>query len=200
MLMGSFGAQSVAVIPHGVDVRIYTGQLPKRFSVGYLGQAGPDKGLRFLFDAWAKLGWNDVPLLVAGDNVDQVVPLWRRFGKGHLEVMGYVKSLADFFSRVSVYVQPSVTEGFGIEVLEAMMYGRPVVCSDGAGAADVVRKEKCGIVVAACSAEKIAEALAELRADPVRASNLGMAGVTAVTAYSWDAIRPRYVEVWKELL
>jgi len=42
------------------------------------------------------------------------------------KILGFVENLVDFYKQISVYIQPSITEGFGITPLEAMAYGRPV--------------------------------------------------------------------------
>jgi glycosyltransferase involved in cell wall biosynthesis len=198
--MEGYGCKKVVVVPHGCEMAAKVAPIPKKFVIGYLGQAGPDKGLRYLFEAWKKLNLKDGLLLVAGDNIDQALPLWRRFGGGNIEFMGFVKEISDFFDRISVYVQPSVTEGFGIEVLEAMAHGRPVICSSGAGAKDVVKDYANGLLCPARDSEKIANLIEKLYRKHDLVEFLANETRKTAEAHTWEKVRAKYVEVWNVLL
>lgn len=202
-LMKSFGCSNVAVVPHGCEIPATVAPLPKTFTVGYLGQAGPDKGLRYLFEAWKKLNLKDATLLIAGNNIDQALPLWRKFGGGNVEFIGFVKSISDFYNRLSLYVQPSVTEGFGMEVLEAAAHGRSVIVSEGAGAVDVVAHEDevfDGIVPPRDS-HAIAAKIDEFRSlspENMKEEGLGFRNISE--QYDWATIRNHYLYHWETLL
>lgn len=199
------GAKSerIKVIPHGVDTpKEALKPYPEKFTLGYMGAVGPDKGLRYLLEAWKKLDYKDAELVLAGrdSNSPFVTSLINAFGGGNIRRLGWVDNISDFYQNISCYVQPSVSEGFGCEVLEAMVYGRPVICSTGAGACDLVPvlytydasdvKELC---------EKIDVIKTGMKSpsnvfDPVEEwHKLAM-------NYTWDKIQSRYVSVWKELL
>jgi glycosyltransferase involved in cell wall biosynthesis len=199
-LMTQFGCKNVIVIPHGCILPKTIVPLPKRFTVGYLGQAGPDKGLRYLFEAWKKLDMRDGTLLIAGNNIDQALPLYRKFGGGNVQFMGFVRDVSEFFNKTSVYVQPSVTEGFGIEILEAMAHGRPVVASSGAGASEVVAHHVAGVVVPPRSSQALAEGILWARKEPRAAEGRAQKGLEAIKNYTWETIKARYVEAWNGLL
>lgn len=202
-LMRSYGCTNVTVIPHGCEIPAKVHPLPKTFTVGYLGQAGPDKGLRYLFEAWKKLNLKDATLLIAGNNIEQALPLWRQFGGGNVEFTGFVKDVSAFYNRISAYVQPSVTEGFGMEVLEAAAHGRSVIVSEGAGAVDLVAYEDDlfdGIVPPRDS-HAIAEKIAELRSmspETLEEEGLGFRNIS--DPYAWATIRNRYHYQWESLL
>lgn len=196
--MRGFGCdQGIVVIPHGVTLPDPASiqPAPLQFTVGYLGAVGPDKGLIYLFQAWANLNYPDATLLVAGRyaNSEFVHSLRRRFPGGRVELRGWVEKVADFYNAISLYVQPSVTEGFGIEVLEALSYSRPVLCSSGAGAADVVpgwyRFQPRDV-----------DGLA-LRIDQFRRGEVvGFLDARDIAeAHAWPLIRERYKQVWKNL-
>ncbi len=139
--MRSYGCKRIEVIPHGVDIPEKVTEPPKRFVVGALGSIGaPDKGIRTLLQAWKKLNYKDATLVLAGrdSTSDWVQHLVREYGGGAIELAGWQNKVADYYNRISLHIQPSLSEGFGIEVAEAFAHGRQVVCSDGAGAADIV--------------------------------------------------------------
>ncbi len=200
--MRSYGCKQVEVIPHGVDIpEKLPDELPARthkFVVGYLGAIGPDKGLVYLIQAWEKLAWQDATLIFGGRDSDSpfMRQLLDRFGhRGNYQLLGWVEDIAYFYNSLDLYVQPSITEGFGIEVLEAMAHGCGVLCSDGAGAADVVPEPwrfPAGDVTA------LAECIRKIR--QIGTKWIGLVGRELVKQYEWSIIRKHYQEVWRRLL
>jgi glycosyltransferase involved in cell wall biosynthesis len=109
--------------------------------------------------------------------------------------MGFVKNIEDFYNKINLYVQPSVTEGFGIEILESLAAGRPVVASDGAGAADCV--EDRGIVVPKKDSKSLAKAIDYFKNKKIYDPKYYQ---DQAEKYTWDKIKTKYINLWKELL
>lgn len=199
-VMRGFGyGGRIEVIPHGCEIPDRVTPAPARFTVGYLGCcAGPDKGLRYLLAAWKKLNYSDATLLLAGrDSTSPFVrSLVREFGGGNIRLLGWVDRIEDFYSQISLYVQPSVTEGFGIEVLESMAHGRVPLCSLGAGAADCLPDERTAFTPG--DAEELAGYIDHARDWDL--TKFGGHHAEYVRNFSWDKIRARYVSVWRGLL
>ncbi len=92
----------------------------------------------------------------------------------------------------------SVAENFGNAVLEAMACAVPVVVTPGVGLAEEVESSAAGKVVPA-DPEAIGVALAELAADPERASAMGRRGRAAVEErFTWRAVAERMRAVYRE--
>lgn len=199
-IMKSYGCDNKRiVISHGVELPSILKPLPNRFAVGYLGQAGPDKGIPYLVRAWKKLDYKDANLLIAGNQIDVFLGHARADGGRNIHLMGFVKSTSDLFNACSVYVQPSVTEGFGIEILEAMAHARPVIASEGAGASELVEDGVTGFVIPIRDVDGIAEAIEWCRVHPKEAAEMGIRGKQKVEAFTWDKIRAEYIKIWESL-
>lgn len=194
-LMHKYGCQNVEVIPHGCHLPSEVTPLPSRFSVGYLGQGGADKGLLYLVQAWASLNYPDCQLVIAGSGCQVVLDIIRKCGRGSIFLAGYIPSVATLYNSCSVYVQPSVTEGFGMEVIEAMSYGRPVICSDGAGAAGCITSD-VGMVVPKRDSEALADAIGFYKNNPANSQTIRQHAVK----YSWDVAKAQYCGLWNRLL
>jgi glycosyltransferase involved in cell wall biosynthesis len=82
-----------------------------------------------------------------------------------------------------LFVFPSLFEGLGIALLEAMAAGKPVVATDIAPLTEVVRRDVDGVLVPAADPEAIATAVLGLLGDPVRMSALGQAARARVRAH-----------------
>jgi glycosyltransferase involved in cell wall biosynthesis len=200
-VMKGYGVKDVTVIPHGVDFDPAEPPVPpERFTLGYLGAIGPDKGLATLLRAWKMLGYRDASLKIAGaHSASQFVSrLLEVVGGGNVELVGWVASPARFYEGLSAYVQPSRSEGFGIEVLEAMERGRVAIASKGAGASELV---PLGFTFAAKSVEELAAQID--RAKTAGRDSLARWGALMrkeSADYTWDKIRARYQELWRQML
>ena len=193
----------VYVIPHGVDLPAETWPLPPSFTAGYLGAYGPDKGLPYMLLAWKH--FNRGKLLMAGtccqafDGTDKDGWRWIQ-GVPNYSLMGWVKEISEFYRNISVYIQPSVTEGFGIEVLEAMAYGRPVIVTSGVGAADCVTDGVNGFIVPSRDPQAILEKLNWLYDNPLAIREMGHDARERARDFTWDKIEDKYKEFYTELL
>ncbi|MBZ5552569.1 MAG: glycosyltransferase family 4 protein [Acidobacteriia bacterium] len=93
-----------------------------------------------------------------------------------IHFLGFRPDLPDVLASLDVVVQPSLTEAGPLAPLEAMAMGRPVVATDVGGNSEEVIDGQTGIVVAAGSAEAIADAVTRLVSDPALAHQMGKAG------------------------
>lgn len=100
-----------------------------------------------------------------------------------------------------VFVNPALTEPFGLTLLEAAASGLPLVATENGGPNDIISNCDNGCLVDPLDAEAIAAALLRLLDDPRewrRASRSGLAGVRR--HYTWQAHAERYVEAVRGLL
>lgn len=216
-VMTKFGyKKEIEIIPHGCHVpEGPIAELPEKFTVGYLGTCGaPDKGLVYLLQAWKRLNIPDAKLVLGGADSQSpwVTYLVQQFGGSNIEQIGWVDNVSTFYNSLALYVQPSMTEGFGLEVIEAKAHGRPVICSTGAGAVDATRfRFEAGSVDQLMSwlihMYNLYEAWMKYKKEdlpyPDRSPSywkLCQEVKKDAYNYTWERIRSCYIKVWKELL
>ncbi len=85
---------------------------------------------------------------------------------------GYRKDVDRFLAGLDVFAFPSQSEGFGIAVVEAMLAGVPVVCSDAGGLPEIVSHERSGLIAPAGNADALAAAIGRLLDDGALATRL----------------------------
>ncbi|HVL47787.1 MAG TPA: glycosyltransferase family 4 protein [Candidatus Thermoplasmatota archaeon] len=90
------------------------------------------------------------------------------------------------YGRADVAALPSLREGFGLAVVEAWLYGKPVVVSAGAGIAELVRDGSNGFVVDPANADALADVVCEIFADASLADALGRGGLATTSAVTVD--------------
>jgi glycosyltransferase involved in cell wall biosynthesis len=100
--------------------------------------------------------------------------------------------LAALMAGASAYCLPSLYEGFGLTVLEAMACGAPVVVSDRGSLPEVVGQ--AGVIVAP-EVQAVTSALSGLLSDPERAGRLGAAGARRAAAFTWKRTADGWLRV-----
>jgi glycosyltransferase involved in cell wall biosynthesis len=175
----------VEVIPHGADIPAEAPPIPEAFTVGHLGANGPDKGQIYLIKAWNSLALPNSRILMAGE------------GTEYWGGLGYVADGRIVFRESSVYVQPSVTEGFGIPVLEAMAHARPVIVTSGCGSSELVEDGREGFVIPPRSPEEIASKIRYFHDNPEEVRRMGEAARLKAMRYSWERVEREYERVFQ---
>ena len=105
--------------------------------------------------------------------------------------------VAEFYNSISLYVQPSRTEGFGCEVLEAQAHNRAAICSNAAGAVDMA----VGIgTYEAGNVEELCEVLTAYKTSSAILASDAKYSRNNAEENTWDKIRERYKALWKSLL
>jgi len=192
-------------IPHGTNLpkKEDIKPFPEKFNVATLSQIGADKGQIYFLMAWKQLENIFSPELgytctVAGYGTEQ----WERVVKENQIKnikIGSVKNVADVYNNCTVYAHSSVTEGFGITVLEAMSYGRPVVVTDETGSADLIEDGKNGFIIPIRDVNAIIGTIRWLHDNPSECKKMGEAARKTAENYSWDKIREKYESVYAQI-
>src|SRR5262249_301650 len=112
----------------------------------------------------------------AGSQRDALAGQARRLGLDDaVRWLGSVEDPRALFWAIDIYVQPSVMEGLGVALLEAMACGLAPVARRGGGMAEVIEDRHRGLLVAAADSSALAQALDELIASPPARSSFGAA-------------------------
>jgi glycosyltransferase involved in cell wall biosynthesis len=121
---------------------------------------------------------------------------------GRVEFAGPVPhaALPRRYREADLFVLPSLSDAFGIPVVEAMACGLPVVAARTGGIQDSVEHGRTGLLVEPGDAGALAAAAQELLADPARARSMGEAGrERAVRLFSWDRAAALLAEHYRAL-
>ena len=154
----------------------------------YAGQSSIRKGIPVLMEAWDKTQLRDAELLLVGswqlaDAKLQQLPRGVRFA-------GPVgpEKLRDLYHESDVFVFPSLADGFGLVILEALACGLPVIATDSTGAPDVL-DDSCGRVVQAGNVEQLAEILRWFAANRESLGSMRSAARAKAETFTWDSYR-----------
>ena len=181
-------AARVKAIPYGVDLQNFTPapveRSAKPFQVTYVGRISSRKGIGYLLHAYQRFQRPDSRLRLVGSIAGNAACLRPYAGLfSHLPHMPQFR-LQEVYRDTDVFVFPSLLEGLGLVVLEAMACGCPVIVSAN-GPCDVVRDGVDGIIVPAEDAAAIEEALNRLYDDRALLRSMAIAARSGAEAHSW---------------
>ena len=186
--------RKILCLPLAVDTSAFhPGSTPHRgFRLLFCGAASLQKGIPYLLQAFAALRLPDAELWLVGGIGDDVRPLLERFGGPWLRCLGPVphQQLAEVYRACDALCLPSIQDGFGTVVTQAMACGLPVIVSENVGAADAL-DPSTGMVVPVRDVDALGRAIVALYDDPERRRAMGRRAAERVRgAGSWSA----YVE------
>jgi glycosyltransferase involved in cell wall biosynthesis len=174
--------------------------LPDRY-VLTVGRLDPRRGIDHLLRALSEPGGPEMPLVLVGnEDADEVAAVASAAGlpDGRVLSLGFVSD-ADYavvLERASVFVLPSIEEGFGLPLIEAFTFGTPVVHSDVPALTEIAAD--AGIVVPRADLEqypaRLAQAITAVVRDPALAERLRFQGLDRSKAFSW---RGSAEKVWQ---
>lgn len=215
----------IAVIYNGVDFDLYNGNtdrgridevLQKRnLEYGkyffYLGTIEPRKNIYRMIGAYAacvkrlKAEGKEVPKLVLGGKLgwyyDEIL---ERIKKENIEdsirLLGYVDETEKpaLYSGCLAFLFPSLYEGFGLPIAEAMACGAPVLTANSTSLAEIA--ENNAILCDPLSENDIAEGMYRLATEPDTREKLSQSGMEHVKRFTWDASSEKLYELYKDVL
>lgn len=185
-------APGSAVTPHAPHNARY---------VLYLGSNKPHKNLVRLIEAFSRVPDHTVRLVIAGA-WDARYPEARRCAEAldltdRIVFRGPVAEaeLAALYAGAALFVFPSLYEGFGLPVLEAMACGAPVVCANTSSLPEVAGD--AALQVDPLDVDALATAMARVLADPALAADLRARGLRQAARFSWAQTAQRTLEIYR---
>jgi glycosyltransferase involved in cell wall biosynthesis len=106
--------------------------------------------------------------------------------------------LIELYNAADVLVFPSLFEGFGMPLLEAMACGTPVVTSNVSAMPEVVGDD--GMLVDPNSPQSIAEAIIRLHHDPILHAKLTAGGLTRVKSFTWQNTAEQIAKIYEQIV
>ena len=176
-----------SVVPNGIDLtRFPTSAVFDRSSVdgnpvlGAIGSMTPEKGFEVLLDAMVgvKRHFPRVQLFALGDGPlrAELEHRVQHLGLGEtVRFLGTVEDVRPWLHTFDLVVQPSLREGQGLALLEAMAVGCPVIASRVGGIPEFIEHQKTGILTTPGDSSALAGAICELAGDEERRNLLARA-------------------------
>ncbi|ASA78636.1 glycosyltransferase family 4 protein [Thermococcus sp. 5-4] len=203
-------SEKITLLPNGVDFHIFrplsrVKKVP--YSILYVGRLDKRKGLYYLIKAMKHIT-KELPtarLYIIGsghlrNNLEQLIKNERV--NNNVVFLGNVPldDLVKWYNKAEVFVLPSLFEGFGIVVLEAIACGTPVVGTNVPGIVDIIEHEKTGVLVSPKSELGLKEQLVYLLSSPkIRRKLTHKSRKRLERKFEWKVIVERLTELYHDV-
>lgn len=178
--------------------------LPERFWL-FIGTIEPRKNLPQLLQAYARLPHDErLPLILGGGGGWGLAPVQdtiaRRGLSQSVHLAGFIPSeeLPLWYNAADVFLYPSVFEGFGLPVLEAMACGTPVITSNVSSLPEVA--EGAGLCLPPDDIDAWTDALHTLARDDQWRSTARIAGIRKASQFDWQHTARLTIESYRKAL
>lgn len=204
-----FEAGQLRLVPMGVDAEQATEAEIAAVRDAYdlhrpyilwTGTVEPRKNLPRLIKAFGQLQ-TEADLVLAGPRGwnEDLQQLTKGSTREDIKILGFVprEHLRPLYAAADVFCFPSLFEGFGLPVLEAMAQGTPVVTSKGTSTEELA--DGAGILVDPSKARSIASGIREVLEDESLARRLSQAGLERAASYSWSETARLTLNCYREV-
>ncbi|MGH9336409.1 MAG: glycosyltransferase family 4 protein, partial [Vicinamibacteria bacterium] len=210
--------RKIRAIPHAPDVQFQPrrdreslDRIESRYGVRrpyllYVGTLEPRKNLARAVTGFSRVAteYPDHRFYLAGDlgwQAKDLLQTMERLPHGNrIERLGYVaeEDLAALYSNAELFVYPSLYEGFGLPVIEAMACGAPVLTSNTSSLAEIA--DGAAVLVDPHDVEQIAEGMGRALSDEIGRERLVASGLARARSFSWERTTRETLAVYEEAL
>ena len=191
LIKEGFNINNIKVIPYGVDTSkfIYKRKdyLSGKFRVIFIGSLNQRKGVSYLLKALSKL--TNVELIIVGRGIFDL----KLIENYNFDIKIYrdvpFKKLLNLMHSSHCFVLPSIIEGFGQVIIEAMATGLPVIVSENTIGRDIIIDGKNGFLVPIRNVNAIEEALLMLQQNTDLINEIGYNGHLFAKSLTWEKFR-----------
>jgi alpha-maltose-1-phosphate synthase len=204
-----YGYEKKAVmVKVGVDAGMFSPRVriantpPKTFRVCCVGRVEFAKGVAYLLEAWNRLRLPHAELVLVGEVKPQMKSLLQGCAERGVRLAGVLpqSEVARCYQESDAFVLPSLHEGFGLVLLEAMASGLPVVATDRTGAKDCIADGKEGLIVPARDAAALANAILWCYEHPEERAAMGRAARARIESeFTLEHYNERVIALYRNL-
>ena len=189
--------------PYGVDLEKFR-YIPKNddvFRMIFVGITSFQKGIQYLLEAVNQLNLKNSELILIGGIENQFKDILKKY-KGKFKYLGSIdhNELVNYYSNSSVYVHPSIQDGSGMVVTEAMACGLPVIISENTGAKDCVRNGKDGFIIPIRDVKTLKQKIQYFYDNPEERERMGKNAREQAMKYTWKKYQESLIKKLEEVV
>ncbi|ACV67681.1 glycosyltransferase family 4 protein [Desulfohalobium retbaense] len=192
-------------VPYGVDLTHFK-QIEKEdsiFRVIYAGRLSLQKGSHYLLQAIYELDLPNFEFWHLGSMAQEIEPFLKKYDSKKIFLKGHKpqNELYKYYSQGNVFCFPSIHDGFGMVIIQAMACALPVIGSEKTGTSDIVEDNKDGFVIPIRDVEAIKEKILYLYENQDICYQMGQAAKEKVSSgFTWDDYGRKMIGQYQRIL
>lgn len=191
LVNAGISADRIAVIPYGFETKhrkqdVHRNEMDKlRFL--FVGEISPQKGI-YDYIAVAQKFYGLAEFHAAGGGVERLPVADKSNFEHSIVYHGFLTKdqLFELYQQCDVFVFPSLGDGFGFVVLEALSFGLPVICSRNSVGEDIIRDQYNGLLINAGDSTQLAEKIKWFVENRSFLDSMKKNAVESALQYSWS--------------
>lgn len=196
--------EKIITVPYGADLSAFH-PVPKedeKFRVIFCGGLTLQKGVHYLLQAYSELRLPNAELWLVGNVAEEIRPFLERYRRADIVTHGSKpqSELLWYYSQCNIFCLPSVQDGFGMVLLQAMACGLPAVCTTNTVGEDVIREGVDGFVVPIRDVEALKEKIQWAYDHRSQSLEMGRSARERVSSgFTWDDYGDRILSAYLQL-
>lgn len=197
--------ERIRVIPYGTDLDWFKPArieqpVNRPFRLLFVGTVSQRKGVRYLVEALESLPPGAAELTICGRLADGASDL--KGTRAHVHLRAFVSSedLLREFHSADVFVFPSLAEGFGHVLLEAMACGLPVISTTRTAASDLISDGREGFVTEPGDVSELVRCIEFFLRNPAQRIQMGLAARSRAEEFTWAKFRRNVAEAVSQMV
>lgn len=168
----------------------------------FCGRVGYRKGIPYLLEAWDEVSPIDAELVILSHVQEEIRDHIRPYtDRDDIRFPGWVDDVNCWYASGDAFILPSIEDGFGMTVVEAMAAGLPAIVTENVGAKNCVSDRRDGLIVPPRDSKALADAILYMCDHPERRRQMGQsAREKAREEYSITAYGDRVVDAYLSML
>jgi len=206
------GVKNIKIIPNGINLKRFQNLdrkmnrkklgLKDEFTIITVARLEKVKGIKYLIKALALLN-DKYKLLIIGNGSERknLENLTEKLNlQDRVRFLGEIlkEEIPKYLSAADCFVLPSLSEGFGIVILEAMAVNIPVIATKIGGVLDIIKDGETGVLVDPKNPEQISKALFKLCSQPEFSKQLIEQAFSNLSKYNWDNIIEMVYKIYEK--
>jgi glycosyltransferase involved in cell wall biosynthesis len=206
-LKHSFSAEKIKKLNFGIDPNECSpnNYEHEKFRIIYTGAVTLRKGIQYLLSALQNLSLKNAELLVVGgidDSMKNLITQLLRHIQIPVTFFGRVprKIFLNLLSKSSLYVFPSLSDGWAMTVPEAMARGLPIITTKNVGSSELIEDGKEGFVIPIRDVKSLRDYILYFYDNPSEVKRMGKNSFEKINKYTWEKYGYNLIKIYNEIL
>ena len=195
----------IFVIPYGIDESRFM-NIERTYEEGklnliFIGEVNQRKGIYQICEAAKKLNNPNIEFNIVGSGYEAQKELFAPYTK-YVTFHGtaYFEKMQKHLEHNQVLLFPSMGDGFGFVVLEAMAAGMPVIASYNSAGPDVIKDGDNGFLIESCNTDALVDRVSWFLCNMDKVKSMGQRAQESAKCYTWDNYNTLIIESVKTIL